>query len=209
MEYCEYELHRNPSAAPTKDRYMHARLVTRNRSDLAKLAHELSQRVNQKESMLHGALKEFIRLVDERLGQGEHVQIDGLGGFQITLQCPAKVKNPEDVHGSSIKVKSVQYRPDVKLVKRLQAETKLRRSQAKRNQNNTMELVLEAVREYFGDPSNTGKGISSRHLADALHITRQSASDRLHELVSMKFLVNVSPDVRHPIYLVGPRYTQE
>lgn len=188
---------------------MHARLVTRNRSDLAKLAHELSQRLRQSENVMLATLEEFVSLVGQRLGEGEHVQIDGLGGFQITLQCPEKIKNPEDVHGSSIKVKSVQYRPDVKLVKKLRAETKLRRSQAKRNENNTMELVLEAVREYFGDPSNTGKGISSRHLADALHITRQTASDRLHELVSMKFLVNVSPDVRHPIYLVGPRYTQE
>lgn len=206
MEYCEYELHRNPSAAPTGKKYMHARLVIKNKIDLKGLIHDLAERTKNNENALSGIIADFIDVIQSKIGKGYHVQVDGLGGFRLSLSCPPGVKEPEDVRGNSITVKSIDYYPDVKLVNDLKIHTKFRRSPYKKNLNSDMSLVIEEVRAYFSDPTNHGHGITSRHLKDALKITRQMASDRLHELVSRGFLISVSPDIRHPLYMPGPKY---
>lgn len=209
MEYCEYELHRNPSAAPTGSKYMHARLVIKNKVNLKGLVHDLAQRVRENEHVVGGVVEEFIKLLGDRIGNGEHVQVDGLGGFHLSLECPPGVKDPKDIRGNSITVRSIEYRPDKSLVDHLKTHTKFRRSPYKKNLNSDMNLVIEEVRAYFNDPTNRGNGITSRHLKDALHITRQCASDRLHELVERGFLISVSPDIHHPLYMPGPKFPSD
>lgn len=202
---CHYELHHNPSASPKGEKYMHARLADNGKKSMEAMLELLSRRTKLDVPSLRAVLENFTDIVADELAQGKFVQIGGLGGFQMTLSCPDHVKSPEDVRGGSIGVKSVEYRPDRKLLKALKQSTIFRRTRSKKNPNDDWQLILDTVRQYFAAPENDGKAISTKILSSRLDLTPKRASERLHELVAQGYLTNPSTDPHHPMYLAGPK----
>lgn len=184
---------------------MHARLEGNGKATMDNLLDELARRLHQNKPQLRAVLQEFMDVVADELAQGKHVQVGGLGGLRMTLSCPPGITDPDDVRGGSISVKSLQFTPEPDLIKHLKANTVFRRNRYKKNLNDDLDLVLGVVREYFADPDNKGKAISSKILAARLGLTKERASERLRELVTMGVLVNPSVDPHHPMYLPGEK----
>ena len=202
---CHYDLYHNPSASPKGEKYMHARLADNGKVGMENMLDLLSRRTKLDVPSLRAVLENFTDIVSDELAQGKFVQIGGLGGFQMTLSCPDHIKTPEDVRGGSISVKSVEYRPDKQLLKELRRNATFRRTRYKKNLNDDWQLVLDTVRQYFADPENKGKAISTKILSSRLDLTAKRASERLHELVAQGILINPSTDPHHPMYLAGPK----
>lgn len=206
---CRYELYYNPSAAPTGSKYMHARLEGNGKEDMEDLLEELSKRMKRDIPPLRAVVDTFMEIVADELAKGKFVQIDRLGGFRMTLSCPPKIKRPEDVRGGSISVKGLEYRPDKELVKDLRASATFRRTTVKKNVNDDMDTIIDCIRNYFADPNNVGKAISTKIVASRMDLTPKRASERMHELVARGYLVNPSPDPHHPLYLAGEKIQEE
>lgn len=206
---CRYELYHNPSASPKGGKYMHARLADNGKESMEDMLELLSRRTKLDVPSLRAVLENFTDIVGNELAQGKFVQINGLGGFRMTLSCPGHVKSPEDVRGGSIGVKSVEFRPDKQLLKDLRQSTTFRRTRNKKNQNDDQQEVLTTVRQYFANPDNKGKAISTKILSCLLNLTPKRASERLHELVAKGILINPSTDPHHPMYLAGPKLKVE
>lgn len=206
---CRYELYHNPSASPKGGKYMHARLADNGKESMEDMLELLSRRTKLDVPSLRAVLENFTDIVGNELAQGKFVQINGLGGFRMTLSCPGHVKSPEDVRGGSIGVKSVEYRPDKQLLKELRQNATFRRTRNKKNQNDEWPLVVDTVRQYFADPENAGKAISTKILSSRLDLTPKRASERLHELVARGYLTNPSTDPHHPMYMAGEALSDE
>lgn len=201
---CKYELQKNPKAAPGGDKYYHARPKNNRKCDLDDICREVGKSHIQSETLIKATAQEIINAIMRHLSEGEHVHINGLGEFQITLDCP-RTRHPEEIRAGSIEVKSVKYKPSKKLVSDLKFRTTFERTHAYTINIDKCESLLPTIIEYFDNPANEGKAITSRYLNRTVHITIQKASDMLHELVLKGYLRNPSPDVHHPLYIEGER----
>jgi len=188
---------------------MHARLEGNGKEDMDDLLDELSKRMKRDIPPLRAVVDTFMEIVADELVKGKFVQIDRLGGFRMTLSCPAGIKKPEDVRGGSIGVKGVEYRPDKDLVKDLRSNASFLRTRTKKNVNDDLDIVITCVQNYFAEPSHAGKAISTKILASRIGLTPKRASERMHELVTRGYLINPSTDPHHPMYLPGPKIQQE
>jgi len=205
---CKYELRKNPSKAPSGSKYYHARPMNNGKTDLNRICLDMNRGYPGSAEDVKAVIKNFVAEVERHLGLGENVHIDGLGDFQVTLACPPKTKHPEDIRAGSIMVKSVAYKPSKQLVNDLRRETSFERTHAATSNIQHCEALLPAVIEYFTDPANKGKAITSRYLADKACVSVQKASDMLHEMVAKGYLRNPSPDVHHPMYIEDEKLLQ-
>lgn len=201
---CRYELQKNPKAAPNGDKYYHARPMNNRKCDIDDICHEVAKNNILSETQIKATAQEIINVVMRRLSDGENVHLNGLGEFQITLSCP-RTRHPEEIRAGSIDVKSVKYKPSRKLVSGLKRNTTFERTHAYNTKIDKCESLLPIIVEYFKNPANEGKAITSRYLNRTVHITVQKASDMLHELVTKGYLRNPSTDVHHPMYIEGER----
>lgn len=204
---CKYELQKNPTAAPKGDKYYHARPKNNRKCDLDEICREVARGNMLSEPQIKATTQEVIHAIMLHLSEGENVNINGLGEFQITLSCPA-TRHPEEIRAGSIDVKSVKYKPSKKLVDNLKLRTTFERTHANTTTIDKSESLLPTIIEYFQNPENGGKAITSRYLHFKLRITIQKASDMLHELVTKGYLLNPSTDVHHPMYIKGERLNE-
>lgn len=202
---CKYELRKNPSKSPGGSKYYHARPMNNGKADLDYICQQLQKGSGSTVSTIRAGIENFIAELGRQLCEGKSVHIDGLGEFQMTLACPPGTRHPESIRAGSISVKGVAYKPSKQLVLGLKSKAEFERTHVQSTAIQHCESLLPAVVEYFTDPANEGKAITSRYLADRANITPKKASDMLHEMVQKKYLVNLSPDVHHPLYFPTER----
>lgn len=202
---CRYELKRNPKKAPTGDRYMHAVPVDNGKIGLQDLLDEMARVYHQPVPQSRAMMEEFLTILAAHLAHGQYVNIDGLGGLQVTLKCPPGIKSPDDVRGERISVKGLSFKPDVQLINHLRSATEFRKDRYKKTRITDDELLISYLqRRFFVDGCKT---VSSKHLKMDLSYSSKTASTSLRRMMEQKYLINMSEDVRHPNYVKGPRLT--
>lgn len=153
------------------------------------------------ESQLATALDIVMETVKRHLTEGDHVQIPGLGGFQVSLSCP-ETRTPDATRAGSIKVKSVTYKPDNQLMRGIREKAVIQRVKFKKHsfRGGDMDSVMEHLREYF----KTNRYITRKEMEEHCFLTRSTAINRLAKLVKDGILTRAGSDVHHPFYELVP-----
>ena len=115
----QYDFYKNPSPKENEGQTCyHARVVPYGTTDTVALAERIHSRCTVTPADVKAVLTSLSDVVIDELKAGNRVHIDGLGYLQITLECPT-VQSPKEVRAESIRFKSIAFRPEAELKKRL------------------------------------------------------------------------------------------
>jgi len=92
----------------------YAQVVTRGTVDTQELCRDIANRCSLTVADMKAAIEALTQTVEKRLLDGYNVNIGDLGIFSVSAESKT-VEEPDKIHGQSVKVKNVNFRPSVRL----------------------------------------------------------------------------------------------
>ncbi|MDH6342951.1 putative histone-like DNA-binding protein [Parabacteroides sp. PFB2-12] len=144
-----YKLVRNPNLGEEgKEMPYHARYVAYGTVGLDEMIEKMSDRTSFSSADIKGMAQLFQDMIVEELRFGNNVEIDGIGIFTASLQCPP-VMNKKEIRAESISFRTVKFRPSIKLCKRLKSLPLYKAPEEKEKQSFTREERRLRVLDYL------------------------------------------------------------
>ena len=197
----KFDFYENPAPKESKKktRY-HARVISYGTVDSEQLAQIIHSRCTLNVSDVKAVLVSLGELAAEKLSEGHRVHIEGLGYFQMTLECP-EIRSADEIHAQSVAFKSVAFRAEQELKDRL-ASTDFERSKTKRHSQAYSDINIdEILTDYFRDHTY----IMRRSFEQVCHCTSWMAGKRINALVAEGKLQKEGAS-RSPIYHPVPGF---
>ena len=145
----EYDFYRNPNSQGTNKKRYHARVVSGDRISTDELAEEIQNECSLTKADVKAVLIALGDKLAKHLGEGNKVYLEGIGYFQVNLKCKEEVRSTLAIRSENVEFKSVSYRADNELKKRLRNQ-KIQRSLKKVHSiTMTEEEIDQALTEYF------------------------------------------------------------
>lgn len=183
----KYDLYRSPSISDKDPGKMHARVVSRHTTDTNTIIKQIEYASSLTEADVISALNALTQVMKHELENGNRVHLDGLGYFYLTLSCPP-VDSPKEIRAESVKVKTLAFRPEVKLKKHLKG-AKLQRVTIKNHSASISESDIDQILvDYFKE--NTY--LTRRKFQELCGFTDSTAARRLKMLVKNERLCKSS-----------------
>ena len=192
----EYDFYRNPNSQGTNKKRYHARVVSGDRISTDELAEEIQNECSLTKADVKAVLIALGDTLAKHLGEGNKVYLEGIGYFQVNLKCKEEVRSTHAIRSENVEFKSVSYRADNELKKRLRNQ-KIQRSLKKVHSiTMTEEEIDQALTEYFKTHETL-----TRHQFQTLCSQLKSTAHRiLLKLVKDGKLRNVGTS-HSPIYM--------
>lgn len=187
----------DPGNGTRKSRY-HVRAVSLGTVGTARLASEIHDRCSLTESDVRAVLSELSKVAVEHLRNGERIQVDGLGYFQMTLECP-QINTMEEIRAESIRFKSVAFRAEIELKQELRKSIFERvpvKHHSKEYSGGEMDKELT---EYFAE----NEFLTRPDLERKCHCTRSTAIRHINRLLREGKIVRKG-NPRFPVYQPAP-----
>ena len=199
----EYDFYRNPNSQGTNKKRYHARVVSSNRISTNELAEEIQNECSLTIADVKAVLIALGDKLAKHLGDGSKVHLEGIGYFQVNLQCKEEVCTPRSVRSENVEFKSVSYRADNELKKYLRNQ-KIQRSQTKiHSAEMTEEEIDQKLTEYF----KTHETLTRNQFEVLCTQVKSTAHRILQKLVKDGKLKNVSTK-QHPVYMPDNLYNK-
>ena len=197
----EYDFYRNPNSQGTNKKRYHARVVSSNRISTNELAEEIQNECSLTIADVKAVLIALGDKLAKHLGEGSKVHLEGIGYFQVNLQCKEEVRTTHAVRSENVEFKSVSYRADNDLKKHLRNQ-KIQRSQTKiHSVEMTEEEIDQALTKYF----KTHDTLTRSQFEVLCTQVKSTAHRILQKLVKDGKLKNVSTK-QHPVYMPDNGY---
>lgn len=192
----EYDFYRNPNSQGTNKKRYHARVVSGDRISTDELAEEIQNECSLTKADVKAVLIALGDKLAKHLGEGNKVYLEGIGYFQVNLKCKEEVRSTHAIRSENVEFKSVSYRADNELKKRLRNQ-KIQRSLKKVHSIiMTEEEIDQALTEYFKTHETL-----TRHQFQTLCTQLKSTAHRiLLKLVKDGKLRNVGTS-HSPVYM--------
>ena len=197
----EYDFYRNPNSQGTNKKRYHARVVSGDRISTDELAEEIQNECSLTKADVKAVLIALGDKLAKHLGEGNKVYLEGIGYFQVNLKCKEEVRSTHAIRSENVEFKSVSYRADNELKKRLRNQ-KIQRSLKKVHSiTMTEEEIDQALTEYFKTHETL-----TRHQFQTLCSQLKSTAHRiLLKLVKDGKLRNVGTS-HSPVYMSTDGY---
>lgn len=134
--------------------------------------------------------------MSEHLGEGRKVYLEGIGYFQVNLQCKEEVRTMYGARSENIEFKSVSFRADIDLKKNLK-ERKIRRS---RNKPHSMPMTETEIDEKLTEHFSNNPILTRRDFQFLCVQVKPTACRILKKLVEDGKLKNISTP-HSPVYV--------
>ena len=193
-----YELHKNPDPIGDAEISYHARVVGSGTVSTDQLIKSMMKGSSASIGEIQGILTMLAEKLTEFLGEGRQVTIDGIGTFQINLQCKDKILDPNKARANDIEFKSVSFRADKKLRTELKKKKILKSKYSKQSMNLSDEQIVEILVEYFKEEES----ISRKGLLTLCGLTKSTATRTLKRLAEKGVIRNITNDT-HPVYVLN------
>ena len=192
----EYDFYRNPNSQGTNKKRYHARVISGDRISTDELAEEIQNECSLTKADVKAVLIALGDKLAKHLGEGNKVYLEGIGYFQVNLKCKEEVRSTHAIRSENVEFKSVSYRADNELKKRLRNQ-KIQRSLKKVHSTiMTEEEIDQALTEYFKTHETL-----TRHQFQTLCTQLKSTAHRiLLKLVKDGKLRNVGTS-HSPVYM--------
>lgn len=122
-----------PSPAPSgseRELTYHARVANSATVDTVEIARNIHKRCTLTMSDIRAVLSELHDELVHHLCNGNHVHLEGIGYFRLTLSAPRDI-TPTNMHGQQIGIKAVDFRADHQLKKDLAERARFKRTSRK------------------------------------------------------------------------------
>ena len=192
----QYEFYRNPNSQGTNKKRYHARVVPTGRVSTSQLAKEIQKECTLTVADVKSVLIALADKMSEHLGEGRKVYLEGIGYFQVNLQCKEEVRTIHGVRSENIEFKSVSFRADIDLKKNLR-ERKIRRS---RNKPHSMPMTEKEIDEKLTEHFSNNPILTRRDFQFLCVQVKPTACRILKKLVEDGKLKNISTP-HTPVYV--------
>ena len=199
----EYDFYRNPNSQGTNKKRYHARVVSSDRITTDELAEEIQNECSLTITDVKAVLIALGDKLAKHLGEGSKVHLDGIGYFQVNLQCKEEVCTTRSVRSENVEFKSVSYRADNELKKHLKKQ-KIQRSQTKIH---SVEMTEEEIDRKLMDYFKTHDALTRSQFEVLCTQVKSTAHRILQKLVKDGKLKNVSTK-QHPVYMPDNLYNK-
>ena len=199
----EYDFYRNPNSQGTNKKRYHARVVSSDRITTDELAEEIQNECSLTVTDVKAVLIALGDKLAKHLGDGSKVHLEGIGYFQVNLQCKEEVCTTRSVRSENVEFKSVSYRADNELKKHLKKQ-KIQRSQTKIH---SVEMTEEEIDQKLTDYFKTNDTLTRSQFEVLCTQVKSTAHRILQKLVKDGKLKNVSTK-QHPVYMPDNLYNK-
>ena len=199
----EYDFYRNPNSQGTNKKRYHARVVSSDRITTDELAEEIQNECSLTITDVKAVLIALGDKLAKHLGDGSKVHLEGIGYFQVNLQCKEEVRTTRSVRSDNVEFKSVSYRADNELKKHLKKQ-KIQRSQTKIH---SVEMTEEEIDQKLTDYFKTNDTLTRSQFEVLCTQVKSTAHRILQKLVKDGKLKNVSTK-QHPVYMPDNLYNK-
>ena len=199
----EYDFYRNPNSQGTNKKRYHARVVSSDRITTDELAEEIQNECSLTITDVKAVLIALGDKLAKHLGDGSKVHLEGIGYFQVNLQCKEEVCTTRSVRAENVEFKSVSYRADNELKKHLKKQ-KIQRSQTKIH---SVEMTEEEIDQKLTDYFKTNDTLTRSQFEVLCTQVKSTAHRILQKLVKDGKLKNVSTK-QHPVYMPDNLYNK-
>ena len=199
----EYDFYRNPNSQGTNKKRYHARVVSSDRISTDELAEEIQKECSLTITDVKAVLIALGDKLAKHLGEGSKVHLEGIGYFQVNLQCKEEVRTTRSVRLDNVEFKSVSYRADNELKKHLRNQ-KIQRSQTRIH---SREMTEEEIDQKLSDYFKTHDTLSRSQFEVLCTQVKSTAHRILQKLVKDGKLKNVSTK-QHPVYMPDNLYNK-
>ena len=199
----EYDFYRNPNSQGSNKKRYHPRVVSSNRISTDELAEEIQKECSLTITDVKAVLIALGDKLAKHLGDGSKVHLEGIGYFQVNLQCKEEVCSTRSVRSDNVEFKSVSYRADNELKKHLKKQ-KIQRSQTKIH---SVEMTEEEIDRKLMDYFKTHDALTRSQFEVLCTQVKSTAHRILQKLVKDGKLKNVSTK-QHPVYMPDNLYNK-
>ena len=199
----EYDFYRNPNSQGSNKKRYHARVVSSDRISTDELAEEIQKECSLTITDVKAVLIALGDKLAKHLGDGSKVHLEGIGYFQVNLQCKEEVCSTRSVRSDNVEFKSVSYRADNDLKKHLKKQ-KIQRSQTKIY---SVEMTEEEIDRKLMDYFKTHDALTRSQFEVLCTQVKSTAHRILQKLVKDGKLKNVSTK-QHPVYMPDNLYNK-
>ena len=200
----EYDFYRNPNSQGTNKKRYHARVVSSDRISTDELAEEIQKECSLTITDVKAVLIALGDKLAKHLGEGSKVHLEGIGYFQVNLQCKEEVRTTRSVRSEYVEFKSVSYRADNELKKHLRNQ-KIQRSQTRIH---SLEMTEEEIDQKLSDYFKTHDTLTRSQFEVLCTQVKSTAHRILQKLVKDGKLKNVSTK-QHPVYMPDNLYNNK
>lgn len=191
-----FEFYQTPAPDDKQgEKKYHARVVSHNTVETKHIIHDIHSACTLTPGDIKACLAELSRVMAEKLRLGERVHIEGLGYFQVTLQCDSTDTTPKTRAGH-VAYKTIKFRPD----KEMNAEMntlKVERSDLKNHSLCTDSETVDAKLEKYFTENDV---ITRRNLETLCGLTRTTAGRQINRLLEENKIKNINTR-NQPIYV--------
>ncbi|WP_099465075.1 HU family DNA-binding protein [Parabacteroides provencensis] len=199
-----YDFYKNPKPKNSKTgTHYHARIVTNGTVSTNNLIRNIHSRCTLTSGDIRAVLTSLSEVIVEELQAGRRVSIEGLGYLQMTLKCP-KIESTKEVRAESVRFKSVAFRPEEELKKKLQYTPFERISRKSHSYERTENEIDALLLQYFSEHET----LNRQQFQRLCGFTASTANRRLKELRAEGKIKNIAHPL-HPLYKAGEALEQQ
>ena len=195
----EFDFYLSPNCVGTNRKRYHARPANLKTVTAEEFIEKIAKHSATGAAETRAVLTRAADMLAELLADGNHVFLEGIGGFQVSLECP-ETRTVTATRSGSVSVKSVAFKPSKDLVATVRKKAVLKRARVKKHSVGAgeMDVLMLKLDEYF----RTNRFITVKTLVNEFGLLRSTAQRRIQKLVEMGKIRNVNGDKRHPLYEV-------
>lgn len=193
----KYDIYATPvPAGSDREPGYHARVVGGDTVGRDELIRNIHRRCTLTEGDIKAALAELGNEMVDCLCRGDNVHLEGIGYFRLSLAAPADIR-PGDHCSQDIRIKSVEFRADVTMRKKLTAEAKF---ELPRHKSHSAAMDIYEIDSLLNDYFDENAFITRRKLEQLCGFTATTAYRHLVRLVGEGRLRNTNTP-KNPVYV--------
>jgi len=190
----------NPTGDKKKENF-HARVVNGSTVETQEIIENLEHKCTLSAGDIKAVLTELSQAIVKYLTNGDKVHLDEIGYFSLTLKAP-KDSSPINTHSQNIELKSVTFRADKILKKRLVQKAKFKRTEQKKH---SKQLDIYEIDSLLADFFYENRFLTRSRLEQLCGFTPSTAARHLRRLLKEGRLVNKNTR-QNPVYEPGLGY---
>jgi len=183
----KYDFYQNPipKGSNRKPR-LHARVVTNGTTTTDQLAEIIHDRSTLTVGEVKAVLDSLSDLLLHELAYSRRVHMEGLGYFQLVLECPP-IKTEKEIRAESIKVRTIVFRAEEKLKKKARG-LRVERVRCKNKSKKYSDIEIDGLlTAHFLDHDH----ISTIQFCQLCGLTFSTGGRRLRKLIEENRLLRV------------------
>lgn len=196
----KFDFYKNPVPSESKKRARyHARVVGGYTVKTAEITRKIQYACSLTRGDVKATLSALSDILAESLSDGNRVHLEGVGYFQITLEC-AETRDPKETHAQNVRFKTVKFTPDKALRTELSKAIHTRRSETKIHSVPLSDIEIDGLLMVYFEEHPF---LTRRRFEQLCGFTKSMALKHIKRLIEEKRLRNTNT-YNQPVYEPTP-----